>query len=155
NIRHFGGDPRRVTLFGESAGGLSVHSHLASPLSTGLFHRAIVESGAYSLNPPPLAPAEAQGAAGAAKAGCTHQTASCLRAAPVAALLAALTVQTVIPDVDGRVLTETIQAAFASGRFNRVPVIEGSNHDEWRLFVALNIDLVRGPLPTDPPALAQ
>jgi para-nitrobenzyl esterase len=52
----------------------------------------------------------------------------------------------VVPDVDGKVLTQTIGASFASGQFNRVPVIEGSNHDEWRLFVALDIDLVTGPL---------
>src|SRR5215813_3122463 len=146
NIRSFGGDPSRVTIFGESAGGLSVHTHLASPLSAGLFHRAIVESGAYALSQPPLATAEAQGTAVAAAAGCSDQTASCLRSAPVDRLLAALRVSTVIPDVDGKVLPQTIQAAFTSGNFNRVPVIEGSNHDEWRLFVALNIDLVSGPL---------
>ncbi|HYS07952.1 MAG TPA: carboxylesterase/lipase family protein [Myxococcales bacterium] len=146
NIARFGGDRRRVTIFGESAGGLSVHSHLASPLSAGLFHRAIVESGAYALTQPPLAAAEAQGTGVASRAGCDDQTASCLRAAPVDKLLAALTVATVVPDVDGRVLPQTIQAAFTSGSFNRVPVIEGSNHDEWRLFVALNIDLVSGPL---------
>jgi len=49
NIRAFGGDPDNVTIFGQSAGALSVHSQLASPLAAGLFHKAIVESGAYSL----------------------------------------------------------------------------------------------------------
>jgi para-nitrobenzyl esterase len=150
NIRRFGGDPARVTIFGESAGGLSVHSHLASPLSAGLFHRAIVESGAYALSQPSLAQAEAQGTAVAALAGCADQSLACLRAAPVATLLAALAAThtaSVVPDVDGQVLTQTVGAAFTSGQFNRVPVIEGSNHDEWRLFVALNIDLVTGPLP--------
>ncbi|HEY6911063.1 MAG TPA: carboxylesterase family protein [Myxococcales bacterium] len=149
NIAHFRGDPTRVTIFGESAGGLSVHSHLASPLSAGLFHRAIVESGAYALGQPSLAQAEAQGSAVAALAGCTDQSLSCLRAAPVGTLLAALAAThtaSVVPDVDGQVLTQTVGAAFTSGQFNRVPVIEGSNHDEWRLFVATSFDLVSGPL---------
>jgi len=149
NIRKFRGDPGRVTIFGESAGGLSVHSHLASPLAAGLFHRAIVESGAYALSQPSLSQAEALGTLFANLLGCTDQTAACLRAAPVASVLAAFAatrVASVIPDVDGKVLTQTVGAAFASGQFNRVPVIEGSNHDEWRLFVALNIDLVTGPL---------
>ncbi|OCT84561.1 hypothetical protein XELAEV_18022714mg [Xenopus laevis] len=45
NIKEFGGDPQSVTIFGESAGGLSVSAHILSPLSKGLFHRAIAESG--------------------------------------------------------------------------------------------------------------
>lgn len=136
NIAHFGGDPHNVTIFGESAGGLSVHSQLASPLAASLFERAIVESGAYSLTQPSLATAEAAGQAFATRAGCADQSLACLRNLPVSSLLAANTASTVVPDVDGNVLTESVGAAFASGRFNRVPVIEGSNHDEWRLFVA-------------------
>ena len=152
NIRSFGGDPSRVTIFGESAGGLSVHSHLASPLSAGLFHRAIVESGAYSLTQPSLSQAEALGEVVATLVGCTNQTAACLRAQSVESLLAAfarLPVPTTLPDVEGLVLTQSIGASFTSGQFNHVPVIEGSNHDEWRLFVALDYDLVSGPLTPD------
>src|SRR5262249_45629035 len=146
NIRSFDGDPSRVTIFGESAGGLSVHTHLASPLSVGLFHRAIVESGAYSFTQPSLSDAEAQGQVIAERVGCSDQTAECLRAIPVETLIVALISRSVVPNLDGHVLTQTIGESFSSGQFNLVPVIEGSNHDEWRLFVASDFDLVSGPL---------
>jgi len=138
NIRAFGGDPDNVTIFGESAGGLSVHSQLASPLAAGLFHKAIVESGAYSLVQPSLSAAEAAGAAFAASAGCADPStaAACLRSLPVAAILVHQTAATMVPNLDGLVLPRTVRSAFTTGQFNRVPVIEGSNHDEWRLFVA-------------------
>src|SRR6202020_1188755 len=67
NIRNFGGNPRNVTIFGESAGGLSVLSQLASPTARGLFAKAIIESGAYDLVQPSLALAEASGEAFATK----------------------------------------------------------------------------------------
>ena len=138
NIRAFGGDPDNVTIFGESAGGLSVHSQLASPRAAGLFHKAIVESGAYSLVQPSLSAAEAAGAAFAASAGCADPStaAACLRSLPVATILAHQPSGTMVPNLDGFVLPQTVRAAFSTGQFNHVPVIEGSNHDEWRLFVA-------------------
>src|SRR6266508_309189 len=149
NIAHFGGDPDNVTIFGQSAGGLSVHSQLASPLAAGLFDRAIVQSGAYSLTQPSLAAAEAAGQAFATRAGCADQSVACLRDLPVSSLLAANTASTIVPNVDGNVLTRSIGSAFATGQFNHVPVIEGSTHDEWRLFVASTEAATGVPLTAD------
>jgi para-nitrobenzyl esterase len=148
NIAAFGGDPGDVTIFGESAGGLSVHAHLASPRSSGLFQRAIAESGAYALTQPTLAAAETAGTAFATSVGCSGQDAACLRAVPVATLLAnqSLSPSAYMPNVDGKVLTQSVGAAFSSGQFNHVPVIIGSNHDEFRLFVAFLFELPFGPV---------
>src|SRR5262249_54260604 len=72
----------------------------------------------------------------ATSAGCADQTATCLRSLPVATILAKQTGGVEAPTVDGFFLKQSVQDAFTSGQFNQVPVIEGSNHDEWRLFVA-------------------
>src|SRR5262245_29962164 len=146
NIANFGGDPDNVTVFGQSAGGLSVQTHLASPTAANLFHKAIVESGAYSLAQPPLAVAEARGAAFATLVGCSDQTAACLRAVPTITLLANQGGTGFVPNLDGNLLPQSISAAFASGEVKHVPVIEGSTHDGWRLFLALNQEFVSGPL---------
>ncbi len=137
NIRGFGGDPGDVTLFGESAGGLSTLAQLASPGARGLFQRAIVESGTYDPTQQPLAAAEAAGQAFAAKAGCASNTAACLRGLPVSTILANQNPVGYTPDVDGAVLTQSVKTALARGQFNRVPVVIGTNHDEYRLFVAV------------------
>lgn len=146
NIRRFGGDPKKVTIFGESAGGLSVHAQLASPRAAGLFHRAIVQSGAYALDHPTLAVAETIGTGAAVALGCADQTAACLRAVPVETLLAHQGSGGFVPNVDGHVLPQTIRQALASGDFNKVPVMQGTTHDEWRLFVGLQHDLVGNPV---------
>ncbi len=137
NIQAFGGNPANVTIFGESAGGQSVLLQLISPTARGLFAKAIAESGGYAEYPLPLASAEAQGEAFAAKAGCASQTAACLRRLPVATILADQNQSGASADIDGLVLTQPLKQALSSGNFSHVPVIDGSNHDEWRLFVAL------------------
>jgi para-nitrobenzyl esterase len=134
-IRGFGGDPRNVTIAGESAGGLSVLAQLVSPAARGLFAKAIVESGSYNLVQPSLSVAESSGEAFAAKAGCAGQAAACLRGLPVTTVLNDQ--GAVGLNVDGAVLPQSIGTALASGEFSHVPVINGTNRDEWRLFIAI------------------
>jgi para-nitrobenzyl esterase len=136
NIRGFGGDPGDVTLFGESAGGLSTLAQLVSPGARGLFQRAIVESGTYQLTQQSLATAESAGKTFAAKAGCASNTATCLRGLSVSTILTDEDPSGYTPDVDGAVLTQPVKTALSGGQFNRVPVVIGTNHDEYRLFVA-------------------
>src|ERR1700761_6478338 len=120
NIRGFGGNPGNVTVFGESAGGLSTLSQLVSPGAGGLFQHAIVESGTYALTQASLAIAESAGATFAAKVGCTSNTAACLRSVPVSTILANEDVGGYQPNVDGDVLPQSIGTALSSGQFHHV-----------------------------------
>ena len=143
NIARFGGDPGNVTIAGQSAGGLSVLAQMVSPGARGLFSKAIIQSGSFALNQQPLATAEAAGEAFATQAGCPDQTAACLRHLPVSALVSPTYV--VIPGVvDGKVLTEPIGTALAAGRFARVPVLNGTNHEEERIFVSVGLTVSQG-----------
>jgi para-nitrobenzyl esterase len=151
NIAEFGGNPDNVTVFGESAGGHSVMSHIVSPRATAenLFQRAIVQSGSYAPFQQTKAVAQAQGQQIATALGCSDPAsiASCLRSASVTDLLALQGSQG-IPAVDSEddLLPKSIMQALAEQDFNTdLDVMIGSNQDEGTLFVALD-ELSDGPL---------
>jgi para-nitrobenzyl esterase len=141
NIEGFGGDRHKVTIGGESAGGLSVSINLDST-RTGkhLFRGAIIESGAYMLHdlPSQTTYGELFGPGFAGALGCAPTDAACLRARPVAAILAAqvkvFSAFGISPDFGTRVLPQGLQQAFSSGEFLHVPVLQGTNANEGRLF---------------------
>jgi para-nitrobenzyl esterase len=158
NIPAFGGDPGEVTLFGQSAGAWSACYQMASPGARGLFQRVIIESGACAspISTIDMPAAEAGGLTFAQSLGCGDPTtaAACLRTLPAAKLRKAkaarrglLGVDSWSPAVGGDVLPITPRRAFETGAAMAVPMIDGSNHDEGRLFLYTN--LLRGRLWTE------
>ena len=144
NIAAYGGDPERVTIFGESAGAWSVTEMMSTPLAAGLFDRAILQSGASTYHMGQLE-GDGQGWPSghdtgervAAALGLTEPTAADLRAVPAETLRDALPEDAA--DAfhhirDGVVFPMNVGEAFAAGWINAVPLLAGYNSDEGTLF---------------------
>jgi para-nitrobenzyl esterase len=138
SIAAFGGDPRRVTIYGQSAGAGAVCTMLTSPVARGLFSRAIIQSLPCGAVTQPLAQAQQTGQDYARAAGCTDPATvlPCLRSAWAPNLIAAEQRVLVRGEVYGTgVLPENSAAALAAGRWNRVPTMIGNVRSEGKLFV--------------------
>ncbi|HZC16816.1 MAG TPA: carboxylesterase family protein, partial [Caulobacteraceae bacterium] len=141
NISAFGGDPKNVTAFGESAGAILINDLMSTPEAKGLFAKAIAESGFGRLPAQPMAQAEAIGVAYAQGLGVTGtgpETMKALRALSAAEL--SKPAGQVLPILDGTVLPESPAKAFAAGRELKVPYIAGGNSWEASFPAGASLD---------------
>lgn len=159
NVSAFGGDPKNVTLFGESIGATTVAAQLVSPKAKGLFHKVAIQSGFPLMDVPPgtmypqvpiLFPslawmtsieANAIGAQTAATLGCADPKSAleCMRKRPVKDLLKQSNTYTRFA-FGNSILPESPAKALLNGNFNQVPVMNGGTRDEARMFVSLFFD---------------
>jgi para-nitrobenzyl esterase len=163
NVAAFGGDAHNVTVFGESAGGMSVCAQLTSPAAASLIDKAIAESGSCATNYPidtvrpgsddgptfqPVEQAQQTGDELAAALGCADQrtAVACLRKASVKALLTAADSLSWLPTYGTTLLPEDPETALTEGHFRHVPTMLGTNRDEGRLFVGASYILSGHPI---------
>lgn len=146
NIAMFGGDPDNVTIFGESAGAQSVTEIMSTPLSAGLFHKAILQSGASTYNTNGLTTA-LEGRLTMHEAGLdffdglveADASAEDLRALSAAEIIAHIPNKMylgdyALPTVDGVVIPKLMGQAIRDGSVHNVPMLAGYNADEGTLF---------------------
>jgi len=145
NIEKFGGDKNNVTIFGESAGGWSICTMLATPLAKDTFHRAIIESGGCEESMPLIKGFE-QGKKIAETLGCRPEDLDCLRKLSAKQVVKADTGGitsgfNLMNQQDGYLLTDTPLEMIRFGHYNWVPLMAGSNRDEVKIIMLLDKDL--------------